>query len=87
MSIIFAFDHALTEMGFSVNVCLLVFTLLKIAISFWIIGTDSDKNRTILKWQSRFTFIIAAIAGCLAGGGVTKLTETGHFYAYATRGN
>jgi hypothetical protein len=72
MSIIFAFDHALTEMGFSVNVCLLVFTLLKIAISFWIIGTDSDKNRTILKWQSRFTFIIAAIAGCLAGGGGEK---------------
>jgi hypothetical protein len=80
MTIIYAFDHVLTERGFGVNVGHLVFTLLKIAVSLWILMTDSDKNECVLKWQAKLMFIISGIVGCLAGG-VTELTRTGDFYA------
>jgi hypothetical protein len=87
LEIIFAFDDVLTERGFGFNVGLCVFTVLKIFVSLWILWTDSDKNECVLKWQTRFMFVISAIAAFL-GGGVKLMKKGGTFYAAnATRGN
>jgi hypothetical protein len=77
MTIIYAFDHVLTERGFGVNVGHLVFILLKIAVSLWILLTDSDKNECVLKWQAKLMFIISGIAGCLGGGGGDTVDKGG----------
>ncbi len=66
-------------MGMAANVGLFISTLLKIANSCWILGTNSDKHRTMLKWQSWLTLISAAMVSCFAGG-VKELTRTGEFF-------
>jgi hypothetical protein len=86
MLIILAFNHVLPGMAMALNVCYLVSVLLKIANSCWILCTDSDKHPTMLKWQSRMTFIISAIVLFFAGG-VNKLISDGEFFDNATRGN
>jgi hypothetical protein len=84
--IVLDFERQLTEMGMAYNVGRCVSTIFKIAIAAWILAVDSDKNKTMLHWQSFFTFIIAGVVAFFSG--MTKeLIRTGGFYANATRGN
>jgi hypothetical protein len=80
------FDRQLTGIGMAMNVGSFVSTIFKIAIAAWILAVDSDKHKTMLKWQSFFTFIIAGFVAFFSGM-VKQLTMTGGLYANATRGN
>jgi hypothetical protein len=82
--IILAFNHQLTGMGMAVNTCLFVSNILKIVNACWTLAVNSDKNRTMLKWQCFFSPVIAALVGCFSIGSA-ELTKDGDFFQNATR--
>ncbi len=86
MFIILAFSFDLTGTGMVLNICLLLATLIKIAISFWCLAVNSAKeeNRLFFKWQFFMTQLVSGIVLCFSAG-VIRLTDQGRFYANATQ--
>jgi hypothetical protein len=86
MFIILAFSFDLTGTGMALNICLLLATLIKIAISFWCLAVNSAKeeNRHFFKWQCLMTQLVSGIVLCFSAG-VIRLTDQGRFYANATQ--